>query len=1326
MENYLQIQLSLEKTDGIPYIHIMKKILLILTILFQIQAFAVFADGNPVFTSFKSVSMDRGLSSNKIMNVTKDSLGTLWIGTYHGLNRIIENETIQYNSEGLQGKCIDFMFTDNTGTIWIRTSSGLFRYDYYSDTFLHTDIEGVNLTASSYDLTSDGVFFTSNIGIIKWDYHSEEFDIILKDQYYSHIHILDNSFAIVAANSDGIYKINLHTGEKEPIFKLEETDTITSSIIDSYGRLWIGLYGKGLYCLSANQGGALYRLTAENSSLGDNIVLCMQEYDGELWIGTDGSGLRIMDLSSMSISKLPIGNDIQHKLNTVSCIYKENEEILIGTIRHGLQFLSQKPIRHISSKNINGISSKEDFVVQCFCEQPDGKIWIGTDGSGLYVLDPKTNIINPDPVFKDNKIVSVAFYDKRTLLVSIYDDGIYIYDPETHARSRAVIHDRETDRMIFSKDRIVGLQRLSNGEILVLADMIYHFEPETRSIARIHIPVLSRHKSFRVFPTSSEDILIVTGKDVYQVTGDMSVSHLYTSDTDITAATKTAESLWLSDSYSLYRIKGGAESAERIKNINPHKIYTLSADNNDNVWVIQYDRFIRISDKDTSKVRIFDHSDGVMPNDYYYPEIMLKSKNGDLYFGGSQGMNIIVPSKISQCSPDNSISIVKVSVDGQHFKYAKEGNTSRIDVPWDYNSIEIKIGINGSNIFKEHKYRFEIKKRGKTVKTIEGKSLFIPALSSGTYHIDIYVGQAPGQWSKASEDISLNIRQSTWQQILMIVALYILILGSITLLVFLYYRKEKRKSTRLYNERKKELSDNKLKFLINMSHELRTPLTLIYAPLKRILERESLPAEYRKDLSPVYHQAMQMIRIINIILDSRKFEEGYSRLIISPVHFNEWARNIAEGFKIEYEAKGIGIRYRFDDSIGTVNMDEGKCSMALSNLMMNAYKYSPAGTRVTVHTYQEEGFVKLSVEDEGIGISGSDTENIFRRFERNVSSANGFGLGLAYTKQIIEAHPGGCIGADKNDGAGSTFWFRIPADLENESMNSGKVYNDPGHDIGSEDMSSVSEGAEGKAVEFDTSGYTILIADDEPELLKFMETSLKDCFRQIITASNGVEAYEKTIKHSPGIIISDVMMPQMNGFDLCRKIKNKLEISHIPVILLTAQADIAHRTEGYKSGADLFISKPFDIQDILTAIKSTLSNRAIIRNLYKTDFSSVTAATTSFSNADERFLRKVESFIMENISNDSLDAQMIIEHMCMSRSNFYKKMKELTDIGIKEYVNNIRMRQAAQLLKDKGKQISEIALEVGFTDNQYFSKVFKAYYKMSPSSYRKNLNPDSL
>lgn len=770
--------------------------------------------------------------------------------------------------------------------------------------------------------------------------------------------------------------------------------------------------------------------------------------------------------------------------------------------------------------------------------------------------------------------------------------------------------------------------------------------------------------------------------------------------------------------FDLARLKIGKAELEEIPFKYGGKLLpVMETDGKGRLWLATREYVIRFDPSDNSYVKL-DEANGVTYNDFI-EGTALRSSDGDIFFGGNSGLCQVNAGREIPSPKVQRICLLRVNVDGKNIEYTvnRDGSPS-INVPWNYESMYFDIATDGGEILKSNDFRYTITGQGKQSVIYSKNRLSLPVLAAGKYDIEIAFADNTDKWMDSGSSVSIIVTPPWWKNIAL--AAGFLLLSAIGVLVWTwrYNNREREKAERLYRERKEKLSENKLRFLINISHELRTPLTLVYSPLKRLLERNSFTDEVESELKRVLSQSKYMNQLISTVLDSTKLEEGFGKLIITCHDLPSWTDNMIGEFKTEYENKSISLRKRFSPEVKELNFDESKFRIVLSNLLMNAWKYSEPGTAVVIAAETIGDKTRISVIDEGIGIPEENTDRIFNRFEQGDSHHNGFGLGLAYTKLLVEAHPGGSVGACRNEGKGSTFWFEIQSGLPCETVDSVQV------DF-TENYASPSCGERTSVPRVDTSGHTLLIVEDEPDLLAFMKREMKGFFKEILTATKGDEALEIARKHVPSIIVSDVLMPGMNGYELCARIKNDIDISHVPVILLTAQTGQAERDAGYKSGADIFLTKPFDIPVLLDAIRNTLLSRQLVKERYKDAFSSISSRESTFSDADERFMLKLDKYIADNIGDYSLNAQLIIDHMCMGRATFYKKVKEITGLGIMEYVTGKKMQVSEKLLRTTNLPIADIATRVGYPDSQYFSKVFKQNFNVTPRAFRNNLGKES-
>lgn len=1295
--------------------------------LFSIQV-PTLAAATGHYARCRITGQTEGLSTNRVTSISKDSLGTFWIGTEKGLDRICEGQIIHYDrTPEFRNKKIIFTATDKTGQVWIGMFSGLYLYDSKGGTFRKMSAEDKWLHPKSYAMVSDGILFLVEEGIAKYEYSTDAINLLYSDIYgyrYGHFCLSGDSSAIVSANADGLYMIDLAKGSKDKIWDFGKDKYVNAMHLDKYGRLWIAFYNKGLVCFSPEKKEIISEFPQDGDFFHGNIALGLHETGNTLCVTTDGGGVLTLDLGTLETSDLQdlLMCRIPEEAESVSTMLMTEDEVWLGTVHHGIVRLKESSIKTLADSDF-GLGrghGPNSSVVTSIAEAPDGKIWIGTDGAGISIYDPVSGGCMPFKSLGDQKVTSVINMNDDWMLVSIYNKGLYkcnLHDGHTEYQP---IIDSYTNNKILQQDIVIKLYRTDDGTVLISARDVYLLDPSTGKASQMGISGVS---NLRIAHADSECIYTYNLFEINKVNVKSKETErlFYAPAGDISQVKLLKNGLWVIKSDSLFRFAEQEKTLEKTPFRYNGEILSMETDGTGDLWFTTRDRLVRTESSGTYMT--FDDADGLSINEFI-PDATLCSSKGEVYFGGYSGLCVIQAGNMSDSDEDIRIALLSATVDGSPAGYEASRKTQKnplITVPWNYSSFDFSICAVGSDVFKTNIFRYTIKEKNKETVLFSNNRLTLPVLAPGRYNIDIAHSDRHDKWISHENVLTIYVTPPRGR-IFLIIGLVVIAAAIVIFSVYLYHRREKAKAARLYRQRKEKLAENKIRFMINISHELRTPLTLIYAPLKRLMEKKDGEGIQKSELKGILAQTKYMTQLINMILDSRKLEEGYGKLNLQPHDLNSWLQATVNEFRSEYESKGISIHLEADNNISSVTYDEGKFHIILTNLLMNAWKYSEPHTEVTVRSSEKDGRIRIEVSDQGIGIKGIDTEDLFGRFVQVHKQSSGFGLGLAYTKQLVEAHPGGTIGAFPNETQGSTFWFEIPEGLQDNTLViSRENIITGGYEMPEQDSDATQKiTQEDNIVDIDTSAYSVLIAEDEPELLMFLKQELSGSFKKVYAAPDGKEAYAIALKSIPDIIVSDVMMPRMDGYELCRKIKNDIKVSHIPVILLTAQAEQGHRAEGYKSGADIFLSKPFDIPTLISAIRNTLYSREMIKEKYR-NISTVPAsvAEDTFSNADEQFILKIDKFIDENISNDSLNAQMIAEYACMGRASFYKKVKEILGIGIMEYVTRKRMALAASLLKSTDMQISEIALKAGYPDNQYFSRAFKQHFGQSPSAYRK-------
>lgn len=1294
----------------------MKRNILGLLILFSISVFSMTAAEQFIYTR---ISTREGLAST-INSIYKEKDGDVWLGTPKGLYTF-NGHRIKHNEDSLlRDSFIYKIQEDKNGGLWVLTDNWVMHRKRGEDRFMQLKAESPYEEAPFFSMCQDdeGIWFGSQGIIYRYTYKDEKFSIFrdLKGHgilFCSYLNKIDDSTLLCSSNGGSVL-IDTATGELTD-YDFGPLNRVCGTMTDSRGRLWISFYNNGIRVYEKDWT-LIKTYTTRNSDLSNDLALCFTEKDSKIWVGTDGGGVNIIDPENDSIKVIShvSGDASSFPAHSIKTIYTDNYgNIWAGSTRDGLIRVSQSGMKTYSDSHIGMSSGLSNPSAIClFQEDGDRTIWIGTDGEGLNRFDPVSNRFTHYRSTLKTKVISIATYSETELALSLYADQIWLFNKNTGAVRPMPMNDDEIKHFMKYTGRSLILANGKDGSIYMLTNSVRKLDKKSGLCHKI--PLQEGVKSFgNIFAIgkSERGLYLHDMNSIYKVDEKADeLLNICTLDENVIRSGYLGKDgdIWLATDKGLCLFNEDSHGLSFIETSLFQEATSVVWDGKSKVWIgSDTNLYAYLTERRT--FAMFGESDGAAPNEYLAKPRLLTNE-GEVYMGGVQGLLSIDSEFTIDTSEEPLISLQEISVDRENI-YGDEDRT--YDIPRDSKVLSISVSTQETDIFRQKMYRFSLAGSGKEYKqkspTLEIRYLPKP----GRYDLMVSCTKRNGEWSEPVRLLTLKIPQPWYISWWFISIIALTVLGLyLSATLFLLRRKDAKLQAAL-REQDKLIYEEKVRMLINISHELRTPLTLIMAPLKRFLDGMKPEDDSFQTMNRIYRQSRRMKDLLNMVLDLRKMEVGMSDLRIVKADFNGWIRETTEDIVNEEHCQGIDIILDLSPEIELVDFDRKKCDTVLSNILINAVKHSCDGDRIILKTtLTEDGMVRTSISDQGPGIGSMNPDKIFTRFYQSNNEQYGSGIGLSYSKILVELH-GGRIAAENNPDKGATFWWEIPvsATISENKMIPAKAYlnelmgYDPDGDVNVPETES-----------FSTAGMTIMLVDDSQDLLDFLKEAMAQDFAEIITLQSGNKAYAYlSAEKMPDIIISDVNMPDGDGFRLCRKIKEDKRYSHIPVILLTARGEQQSQSDSYRVGADAFLAKPFEIETLLEMIKGMLRKREEVRKRY---FDTEEKTVSDYGSNEESFILRLNKVIAEHLDDPDLDQQMLCMELGMSRAALFNKMKTITGSGAKEYITKLRLEKAKSLIENSNLTIAEISEKTGFASQSYFSTAFKNYTGMTPSQYK--------
>lgn len=1277
---------------------------------------------------FRQLSIAEGFPPS-IQTVYSESNGLVWIGTKNGLGQFDGYTLKTYihspeNPHSLPGNEIYQIIEDSLHRIWVLTNSGTALYRKHSDSFLRIQDENrKSLLATAACCTDDGLLFITRDGLYRCDGSGESVSLLTKlDKQFSYtVHELwkwNSKYLLCVNKWRGVSLLELETGRIVPA-PFESGNDITHVLIDGQDRVWTTSYNKGIVCFDKS-GKKLAVYNTANSRLSHDVVLCLSEHSGEIWAGTDGGGINVINPADGSVTCLAHRSGDRNSLpvNSIQCLYqsKNSDYCWAGSIKGGLINICHTFIRTFADAPLNTCDGLTEKAVLTFYQEPSsGDIWVGTDGGGINRFNPKTQKFVHYPKTWGEKVVSISGYTPNELLVSIFSKGIFIFNKTTGGLEKMNGSNSVIDKYALYARKAINLYQDNPSSTLILSSEIYRYFPKEGKVKQLTGKNIRIERQIIPIDYDSIYTYLYDSRHVYTIgRANDEIEVLYTLEEGklILSASKDMHgNIWMGTNEALCYYDREKKTTTFVQGPWTGKISLVVCDKDNHVWIGCNDRlFMWIIDE--NRFISFDESDGAVNNEYLDKAAMV-SAEGDIYMGGINGMLCIDRQTSRADSLDLPVlSLTDVLCNNQSILAEMNFEDNSIRLSSEDRNVTLRVMAHESNILRKRRYRWFIEGVNEQIIESNIPEMTLHLLVPGVYQVSVSCDTKDGRWTARNPVASLIIPPPwyrTWWFLLLCIALVAGII--IFIIITILHRKEELMASAI-KEHKQKINEEKVRFLININHELRTPLTLIHTPLKYLLKNMSPDNSMYPTLKSMLKQSVRMKELLNMVLNLRRMEMTQEKLNVGTYPLNEWIREVGGDFAYEEQERNIHLKYELDDRIGQVDFDKEKHLIVLTNLIINALKHSPKNSDITVRTElsSDEKHVRISVSDQGCGLEGVDTGKLFTRFYQGKNEKEGSGIGLSYARILVELHHGH-IDACNNPDKGACFFYELPVCQDKEALlvppqeylNTFMQAEDTGTCVPLENS-------------IDTHNYSCLFVDDNEDVRNLAVETFKDCFKNLYIASDGEEALQIALRDIPDIVVSDVMMPNMSGYELCRRIKENLNINHIQVILLTARIDEQSHIDGYRTGADAYLEKPFEVETLMATIVNRLFLREQIRQRYSVALTIQEEKT--IGSADDAFLFRLNKLIAENMDSEGLSVGFICQEMGTSRASFYNRLKSLTNLGPNEYINKMRMEKAMALLRQTDLSITEVAEQTGFSSGRYFSTAFKKFTGTTPSQYK--------
>lgn len=1319
--------------------------------------------------------VSKNISQNSVTSILQDDDGFLWVGTRYGLNKYLGHSfDVIVNEPGdttqILSNNITSLAKDQEGNIWVGTSGGglsvLERGTGNIRTFLHKPEVANCINGNVIDalfIHPEGYIFIGlgQKGLSVYDPKL--------DKFYNYMHIPNDRFSLSASTVTAINQdaqgniwvgtwgggLNLFDFAKGKFYRQappasseEEKHNVIRTLYRSGRRLFMGTDAGLLEVGRRLDTYEFELLPVFGSSFKSStpVISVLRDRANNMWIGTENDGIHKLDEEGRLLGKV-LAN------NSVWAIYQDRVGTLwFGTYKDGLYKIDRYENRFEHIRNEPNKKNTLSYnIVSAFAEAPNGDLWIGTDGGGLNRYDPITQTfdffvegassrqlpsgaildllldsnenlwgatwkggvfmkpkgskefqrINTNTGLMGDNVYDLLEDDRGNIWISSFRQGINIYNPSTESFRYLALED-------IGMDKTRTMLQSSDGRIWL--------GTESRGLIGISVNDQYKVQSFKHFQKDFKDANSL---------GDNLITHLYQSD-DTT--------LWIGT-------EGGGLNRLHLKNdvidkltirsgLVSNIVYGMVEDDEHFLWISTGNGLTKLDLQAKEEPVHYDISDGIQDSEFF-KGACYKTNSGELLFGGIKGFNKFHPSAIQVNPHTPDVYIHSIIVNREPIDYRAEQES--LQLSHDENDIAFSFTALNYSQPEKNQYKYQLKGFDRYWNIKTGRSeAYYTKIPPGNYEFVVLASNNDGVWNESGASVRLEIKKPWWKTHMALCIYTLAFIYAIYLLRRIQVNRqrlrEKLKLEHLEVVKMQELDELKGRFFTNISHEFKTPLTLIIDPLRSLFAGASGEAQ-KSQYRIIIRNAERLLDLVNRLLDISRLESKIEKLQASEEDLMEVVSPLAFSFSSYSDKHFINFKCAFPDDKVMLYFERDRMEKLVNNLLSNAFKYTPEYGEVVFEINVRENDVQLIVRDSGIGISAEEQEHIFDRFYRVPHSGkSGAGVGLALVKEIVELHRG-IIEVESEVDKGSVFTVSLPrgrAHLTDEEVQqSEEVQIDFEKEQEKELMETKNEASAkiSRAISLSSEALPlILVAEDNFDMRSYICTYLERKYK-IVEADTGLKALEMAGTMIPDLIISDVSMPEIDGYELCERVKSDEKTSHIPVILLTGKSSEESIEKGFSKGADYYITKPFNTTLLELRIFNILKSREQIRNRVLDEHSTdISPKEDTMSPKDKSFMEKVVSSIEENMSNSEFHIDDLCKNMGMSRMQLYRKLKGIVGQSANEFIRTIRLKKAAQLLRKKEYTVAEVTYKVGFTDLHYFRVAFKKQFGVNPSNFREKAN----